>query len=162
MTVEERLALLEERVQVLEDELAITRLIASYGPLVDAGEADAVAALWSEDGSYDVEGWQMTSRDDVRAMVRSDGHQHLIDGGCSHFLGPATVTVDGDDAVAVCESILVRHRDGGFSVRRAGANHFRLRLEADGWRISERKTRALDGSTEARDLLAKGAKGEAL
>lgn len=162
MTVEERLAVLEERVQLLEDELEITRLIASYGPLVDAGEADAVADLWSEDGTYDVEGWQMTSRDDVRAMVRSDGHQHLIDGGCSHFLGPAHVTIDGDEAVAVCESILVRHRDGGFSVRRAGANHFRLALEADGWRITERRTRALDGSAEARDLLAKGAKGQAL
>jgi uncharacterized protein (TIGR02246 family) len=162
MSIEERLLLLEQRVQLLEDELEITRLIASYGPLVDAGEADAVADLWTEDGSYDVEGWQMTSRADIRAMVRSDGHQHLIEGGCSHFLGPAHVTVDGDDAVAVCESILVRHRDGAFSVRRAGANHFRLRLEADGWQITERRTRALDGSAEARDLLAKGAKGEAL
>jgi hypothetical protein len=162
MTVEERLALLEERVQLLEDELAITRLVASYGPLVDAGEADAVAQLWAEDGTYDVEGWQMTSRADVRAMVESDGHQHLIDGGCAHFLGPAHVTVDGYEAVAVCESLLVRHRDGAFSVRRAGANHFRLRLESDGWRITERRTRALDGSAEARDLLAQGAKGETL
>ena len=162
MTLEERLVALEARVQLLEDELEITRLVASYGPLVDAGEADAVAALWAEDGSYDVEGWQMRSRDDVRAMVGSDGHQHLIEGGCSHFLGPTHVTVDGDDAVAVCESLLVRHRDGAFSVRRAGANHFRLRLEADGWRITERTTRALDGSEEARELLAKGAKGEVL
>jgi hypothetical protein len=162
VTIEERLTLLEDRVQLLEDELAIVRLVASYGPLVDAGEADAVAELWSEDGTYDVEGWEMTSRDDVRAMVRSDGHQHLIEGGCAHFLGPAHVTIDGDDAVAVCESILVRHREGAFSLRRAGANHFRLRLEADGWRITHRTTRALDGSTEARGLLAKGAKGETL
>jgi len=159
---EDRLAALEARVQRLEDELAIVRLIASYGPLVDAGEADHVADLWAEDGTYDVEGWQMASRDDVRAMVGSDGHQGLIAAGCSHFLGPAHVTVAGDSAVAVCESILVRHRDGGFSVRRAGANHFSLRRGADGWRIQDRRTRALDGSTEARDLLAKGAKGEVL
>ncbi len=157
---DDRLARLEERVQRLEDELAIIRLVASYGPLVDAGEADAVAALWAEDGSYDVEGWRMTSREDVRAMVLSEGHQHLIEGGCSHFLGPVTVTIDGDSAVAVCESILVRHRDGGFSVRRAGANHFHLGRGADGWRIKDRRTRALDGSAEARDLLAKGARGE--
>ncbi len=163
MTVnEERLARLEERVGRLEDELAITRLVASYGPLVDAGEAEAVAGLWAEDGRYDVEGWQMASREDIRAMVESDGHQGLIEGGCSHFLGPVHVHLDGDEAVAVCESILVRHRDGGFSVRRAGANHFRLRRETDGWRITARMTRALDGSAEARDLLAKGAKGEAL
>lgn len=159
---DERLDRLEQRVQRLEDELAIIRLVASYGPLVDAGEADAVADLWAEDGTYDVEGWRMTSRDDVRAMVLSDGHQHLIEAGCSHFLGPVTVTLDGDSAVAVCESVLVRHRDGAFSVRRAGANHFALRRGPDGWRIADRRTRALDGSTEARDLLAKGAKGETL
>jgi uncharacterized protein (TIGR02246 family) len=150
---EERLARLEQRLQRLEDELAITRLIASYGPLVDAGEADAVAGLWTEDGTYDVEGWSMTSRADIRAMVESEGHQGLIAGGCSHFLGPAHVVVDGDQAVAVCESLLVRHRDGGYSVRRAGANRFELRRAPGGWRILHRTTRALDGSAEARELL---------
>ena len=150
----ERLDALEARLRHVEDQLAITQLVASYGPLVDAGDADGVAALWAEDGSYDVEGWQMNSREDVRAMVRSEGHQHLIAGGCTHFLGPASVRVDGDDAVAVCESVLVRHRDGGYSVRRAGANHFRLRRGPDGWRVAHRTTRALDGSAEARGLLA--------
>jgi uncharacterized protein (TIGR02246 family) len=159
---EGRLARLEERVRRLEDELAITRLVASYGPLVDAGEAEAVAGLWAPDGAYDVEGWQMTNRDDIRAMVESEGHQGLIEGGCSHFLGPAHVHVKGDDAIAVCESILVRHREGTYSVRRAGANHFHLHREPDGWRIKHRTTRALDGSTEARDLLGKGALGNAL
>ena len=151
---EERLARLEQRLQRLEDELAITRLIASYGPLVDAGESEAVAGLWTEDGSYDVEGWQMTNQADIRAMVESDAHQGLIGGGCSHFLGPAHVVVHGDEAIAVCESLLVRHRDGGYSVRRAGANRFELRREPDGWRIAHRTTRALDGSAEARGLLA--------
>ena len=152
-SAEDRLAALEARLQTVEDQLAITQLVAAYGPLVDAGAADEVAGLWAEDGEYDVEGWHMRSRDDVREMVRSEGHQHLIAGGCAHFLGPAHVTVDGDEAVAVCESLLVRHRDGAFSVRRAGANHFRLRRLPEGWRIVHRTTRALDGSDEARGLL---------
>lgn len=152
--MEERLAALEARLQRVEDELAITRLVASYGPLVDAGAADEVAGIWAEDGEYDVEGWHMRSRADVHAMVLSDGHQHLIAGGCAHFLGPAHVTLDGDDAVAVCESLLVRHREGAFNVRRAGANHFRLRRLTEGWRVVHRTTRALDGSAEARELLA--------
>ena len=133
--------------------MAITRLIASYGPLVDAGEADAVADLWTEDGRYDVEGWDMRGRKDLRAMVRSEGHQHLITGGCSHFLGPAHVVIDGDRAVAVCESMLVRHREGTFSVRRAGANRFELIRTEEGWHVEHRTTRALDGSAEARSLL---------
>lgn len=145
---------LETRLRRVEDTLAITQLVASYGPWVDAGLADAVADLWVEDGEYDVEGWHMRSRGDIAAMVRSDGHQRLIDGGCSHFLGPAHVRIDGDEATAVCESVLVRHRDGGFSVRRAGANRFHLTRGTDGtWRITHRVTRALDGSTEARNLL---------
>jgi hypothetical protein len=156
---DERLAELERRIQHIEDERAIERLIASYGPLVDAGEADAASRLWATDGTYDVEGWPMRSRDDVAAMVRSDAHQGLIGRGACHFLGPAVVTVGNDDAVAVCESILVTHRGEEFSVWRAGANHFRLRRIDGRWQIVARTTRALDGSAEARDLLSAGAAG---
>ena len=150
-----RLDRLEQRLQAVEDELAIIRLIASYGPLVDAGAADQVANLWAEDGEYDVEGWHMRSRQDVRDMVLSDGHQHLIDGGCTHFLAPAHVTLRGDEATAVCESLLIRNKEGAFSVRRAGANHFHLRRTDEGWRIVHRTTRGLDGSAEARELLVR-------
>lgn len=157
----DRVAELERRIQRIEDERAVERLIASYGPLVDAGEADATAQLWAVDGSYDVEGWPMTSRADVAAMVRSDAHQGLINGGSTHFLGPAVVTVDGDDAVAVCESILVVRHDKKHLVARAGANYFRLRRIDGRWQITSRITRALDGGAEARELLAAGVAGTA-
>jgi len=156
---DERLAELERRLQHIEDERAIERLIASYGPLVDAGEADAAAQLWFADGTYDVEGWPMRGRDDVAAMVRSDAHQGLIGRGCCHFLGPAVVTVDADDAVAVCESIFVTHRGEEFSVWRAGANHFRLRRIDGRWQIVARTTRTLDGKAQARELLSAGVAG---
>jgi hypothetical protein len=150
------IAELERRLGRIEDERAIERMIASYGPLVDAGAADATGELWATEGSYDVEGWSMRSRADVVAMVRSDAHQGLITRGCCHFLGPAVATVDGDSAVAVCESILVRKRDDGFTVARAGANHFRLRRIDGRWQIVARTTRALDGQAEARELLSAG------
>lgn len=156
---DDRLAAVEMRLQRIEDERAIERMIASYGPLVDAGDAEAAAALWAPDGTYDVKGWAMRGRDDVAAMVRSDAHQGLIGRGCCHFLGPAFVTVDGDEAVAVCESILVVRRGEGFAVRRGGANHFRLSRIAQCWQITVRSTRALDGSAEARELLSAGVAG---
>jgi ketosteroid isomerase-like protein len=156
---DDRLAELERRLQRLEDERAIERLIASYGPLVDAGESEAVADLWTTDGVYDVEGWLMSSRDDVAAMVRSNDHQGLIRRGSAHFLGPAVVTVDGDEAVAVCESLLVVRRDDGYIVWRAGANHFQLRRIDQRWQIVNRVTRPLDGRAEARELLADGVAG---
>ncbi|MDA2891059.1 nuclear transport factor 2 family protein [Mycolicibacterium sp. BiH015] len=153
----DRLADLERRLRRIEDERAIERMIARYGPLVDAGDAEAVGDLWAEDGTYEVEGWSMRSRADVAAMVRSPQHQGLIGGGCCHFLGPAVVTVAGDTAVAVCESALLVHREGRFAVGRAGASLFRLRRIDGRWQITSRTTAALDGKPAARQLLSEGA-----
>ncbi|MEU2255182.1 nuclear transport factor 2 family protein [Nocardia xishanensis] len=144
----------ERRLRRVEDELAIGQLVARYGPAVDAAAADAAAELWTEDGSYDVEGWFMDGRDEVRAMVRSAEHRGLVERGCTHFLGPVATVIEGDRATAVCESLLVVHRDGRFVVARAGANRFELTRTADGWKIQRRVTRALDGTPESRDLLA--------
>ncbi|MES3663493.1 nuclear transport factor 2 family protein [Mycobacterium intracellulare] len=143
----------------LEDERDIARLIASYGPAVDAGDADAAARLWATDGGYDVEGWQMHSRADVRDMVSSASHQKLVGGGCCHFVGPAVVTVAGDSAVAVSES-LVLVRDGeSYRVWRCTANHFELRRIENRWRITKRTSRVLDGNPGARALLTAGLAG---
>jgi uncharacterized protein (TIGR02246 family) len=159
---EQRLAVLERRLQHIEDERAIERMIASYGPLVDAGDAESTAELWRDDGIYDVEGWLMRGRDDIAAMVGSPGHQELINHGCVHFLGPAVVTVHGDDAVAVCDSTLLVKHENGYRVARGGANYFHLTRtpESPGrWQIVTRITRRLDGTAESRALLADGIAG---
>lgn len=149
-----RLAELEHRLQHLADQLAIMQLLASYGPLVDAGRAEEVASLWTEDGSYHVERLEMRKPAHIAAMVRSEEHQGYITGGSVHFLGPAWVQVEGDEATAVCESLMVLHRDGQYRINRGTASHFRLRRTAEGWRISHRESALLDGSPRARALLA--------
>jgi ketosteroid isomerase-like protein len=159
--IDDRLAALEHRLMFLEDERAIARLIASYGPLVDAGEAEAVASLWAPDGSYDVGDWVMSSRAEVDAMVKSDAHQGLMARGCCHFFGPPVVTVDGDTAQAVCQStVLVRREAGGYQVMRAGVHLIRLRRAEHGWQIVSRVARQLDGSGEAFGLITTGVEGE--
>ena len=141
------------RIQRLEDERDIARLIASYGPAGDAGDSGATARLWAEDGVYDVDLMRMESRDEVRAMVDSKAHQKMVAHGCSHFLGPAVVTVEGDTAVAVCESLVLVRDGDGYRVWRATANHFALRRIDGQWRISVRTSRVLDGNPEAHALL---------
>lgn len=149
----------EERLAALEDARAISDLIATYGPLVDSGDAEAVAALWEPDGIYDIDETRLEGHAAIEAMVRSRGHQGLIAAGCAHLLGPPRVTVDGDEAVAVCQSLLVAHGEKGFRVLRATANHWHLRRGPAGWRVRVRTGRVLDGRTEAPYLLAEGAHG---
>lgn len=144
---------LEARLRRLEDIEEITRLVASYGPAVDAGLAEEVSGLWTEDGVYDVDELFMGDRAAIHAMVDSDAHQGLIGNGCTHFLGPARVDVDGDEAIAVCHSILVAYHKERYVVARSGANRWELRRTSDGWRAVHRTTRALDGDAEARALL---------
>lgn len=151
------------RLQRLEDELAITKLLASYGPSVDAGNADRAAALWSNDGTYDVEDWLMTGRRGVHDMVSSAGHQDLVATGCCHFLGPAVVTVSGDSAVAVCESLVLLSDGGsGYRVWRATANHFVLERLDGRWQITTRTSRLLNGNPYAHALLNLGLAGSAV
>ena len=152
----DRLTLLEKRVDRLEDEAEISRLIATYGPLADAGDAEAVAALWVEDGVYDVDEITMTGRAEILAMIRSTNHQAWIAGGCAHFVGPVRVSVDEDAqlAEAVGHSLMVVN-EGGFVVRRATANLWLLRRTEDGWRVVTRTSRVLDGRAEAPALLGR-------
>lgn len=128
------------------------------GPLVSGLVA---AELWASDGVYDVEGWRMEGRPDVHAMVASPSHQNLVAGGCCHFLGPCVVTVSGDMAVAVCESLVLVRDGDGYRVWRATANHFELRRGDGGWRISSRTSRLLDGNPDAHTLLRSGLAGRA-
>lgn len=152
---DDRIADLERRLRALEDERDIARVIASYGPLVDSGDAEGAAALWVEDGVYDVGDWLMTGRSQVAEMIRSDAHQGLIRQGCCHFFGPPVVRVDGDDAVAVCESTLLVRRDaGGYGIARAGVHLLRLHRENGEWRIVHRTARQLDGTAAGHGLIA--------
>lgn len=157
------LARLEQRLSRLEDEAAITSLILSYGPLVDSGQAEAVGALWEEDGVYDVDELLMTGRAEIEAMVRSPNHQRWIRQGCAHVVGAPRIRVLGDEALAVCyTTMIVRDPETGtFDLRRATANHWRLRRGPDGWRVTVRTNRVLDGRTESPELLASGVAAKA-
>lgn len=156
MNIEERLAALEAEVRHLKDVAEITRLAMSYGPLVDSGAADAVADLYVADGIYDVDEVYMDNREEIRAMVKSPGHQAWITGGAAHFTGPVAVTVEGDTAKAVGHTLMVIKDEGDFRffVRRATASVWEFVRTEQGWKVSRRTNRLLDGSEEPRALFA--------
>ncbi len=76
---------LEARVARLEDQLAIHRLINSWGPAVDTGQAEAAAALFSDDAVLTSDMSHLVGLVEIEEMVRSDGQQALIRQGSAHF-----------------------------------------------------------------------------
>jgi hypothetical protein len=154
-SAEDRLAALEERVRVLEDQLELYRLISSYGPAVDTGSSDVAGSLWAEGGAYEFDTSRLDGPSGVAAMVLSDGHQSLIKNGCAHILAFPVLRVDGDRAQATGYSRVYRHTDDGYQVWRVSANHWQFERTPEGWRVTHRANRTLDGSPEARDILVR-------
>lgn len=153
-----RLDALEQRLRLVEDELAISRLVLGYGPRVDSGAAEAAAELWAEDGSYEFEAGvpALQGRDGLAAMVRGNAHQAHLRRGCAHVLTAPHVAVAGDTAVATCYSLMHHYvaATGIFQVSRVSANRWELVRTGDGWRVANRTNRLLNGDDAARALFA--------
>src|SRR5687768_17279676 len=96
---------LERRLKALEDEMAIYRLIATYGPAVDSGQSDVVAKLWTDDGEYVVEGYGVwRGHTEIAGMVEGATHQSIIMQGAAHVMGLPHVVLSGDTAIATTYS----------------------------------------------------------
>lgn len=150
---------LQRRVQAMEDRWQILELIATYGPAVDSGSADAAAELWLEDGVYDVDSGMLEGRAGLRAMIEGEMHQSFIMNGSAHMMSLPHIELDGDRAVVTGHSQLVLRTSeatADFVVARITANRWEL-VKIDGrWRVERRIGRLLDGRDSARALLGAG------
>ncbi|MXO74379.1 nuclear transport factor 2 family protein [Altererythrobacter aerius] len=145
----------ELRLRRVEDREAIRDLIARYGPLADAGEAQALAALWTEAGEYDVGGFHVArGRPAIAALIDAALHRALMADGCAHVLSAPAIDLDGDKAIAVNHSIVFRRNGDEWTVWRASANRWELARTPEGWRVARRVNRPLDGNPGAFALLS--------
>jgi hypothetical protein len=143
---------LQARLQQLEDTVQIAQLMAGYGPAVDSGAAARAGALWADDGVYDSGVGAWTGPDGIGGMVEGPFHQSLIHEGCAHVVSAPHITVDGDTAVAICHSQLLRSTGEGFYIWRVTANRWDWQRIDGRWRITNRVNKVLDGTPDARDL----------
>lgn len=129
----------------LQDAEAIRNLIALYGPLADAGDSVGVAALWTEDGEYDVGGYGVArGRSEIAGLIESDTHRELMAAGCAHVLSPHHIALDGNEAVATGYSTVYRKTDCGFDPWRVASNRWELvRLDGGEWLVKKRTNRPL-------------------
>lgn len=146
---------LAARIAALEDREAIRDLLARYGPLADAGDCAGAAGLWTQDGVYEVGGFgEYRGRAAIRALLEGESHQSLIHGGAAHILSPPVIVLEGDCATARNHSVVFRNAGEHWEAHRASANLWHLARTEEGWRVARRVNRLLDGSADARALIA--------
>jgi hypothetical protein len=157
----------EERLRLVEDKLAIYHLIASHPPAADTGDESYYRNAFAGDGTVDLGGGKgATGNTAIGAIVTRPEHRAAIAGGLCHFAGLPRVEINGDTAIAISYlQIVTPNRAAapvevaghgaspGFRIHRAGANRWDLVRTADGWKVTRRSLRALDGTPDARELL---------
>ena len=152
--VDEVIGDLEERLRRVEDELAIRRLVNSYGPAADAGLTSFAASVWLADGVYDWDagGEPHDGSAAIDAMLQGENHQRLIARGVAHFAGPVLVDLDGDRATALNYSLIMRREDDRFYLWRVSAVRWDLERTGSSWRVRRRTNRLMDESGVGRRL----------
>lgn len=158
---------LEDRLRAVEDKLAIFHLIASHPPAADTGTDSYYRNAFTADGVIDLGGGKTANGNEaIAAIVKTPEHRAAIAGGLCHFAGLPRVEIDGDRATATSYlQIITPDKDGaprelsghgtssGFRIHRVGANRWELKRTPQGWKVTRRTLRPLDGSDGARDLL---------
>lgn len=146
---------LEQRVRRIEDHVAIYQLVSGYGPLADAGDAGHAASLWCSDGVFDIDLGVYRGREGVAAFLNSPLAVGLRERGSAHVLTQPHIVIDEDRAVATSYSLTLEREESAFRVFRSVAVRWELcRGAAGGWKVHRRLNRVLDGSADARELLA--------
>ena len=143
MNADSALEDLSKRLALLEDELAIIRLIASYGPLVDSGSSTAAPALFADGGVYDVDVGQLDGPQAIQRMLEGDLHRQCLSGGIAHAMGLPWVRIDGDRAVATNTTQIFLREDETYRPWRIAQNVWRLARQDGEWKVSHRTNRLI-------------------
>jgi hypothetical protein len=155
----ERLAALERRLNAAEDELAIIRLVASYGPLVDCGNTQLAPSLFTLEGVYDVSYSRIVGHGPFSEMLQGEQHQQFVKDGIAHVMGLPWVRVMGDRAIAINSTQLYLRDGEGYSIFRVAQNEWKLARTSEGWKVTERTNRLIGPDGDAVGLLRQAING---
>lgn len=157
-TIEQRLEKLEREAAVQRDHIEVRQLIASYGPKVDTTDrverTHLLAQLWTEDGVYDVGGVARFEGREAIAQAFVGRHAEQVDEGICHVMGLPYVRIDGDSALALNYSMVMRP-DGAerFYPWRISMNRWDMVRQDGKWLIRNRINRLMTGEAETRAVL---------
>jgi uncharacterized protein (TIGR02246 family) len=130
---------IEARLQRLEDLLAINQLFIDYGEHLDAGDFDAHAALFAEDGEVMLGPMgRATGRAEIRALMAGMLADRV--GSTFHIVSSPRIDLRGDTATStVMWSVATTADDGLARLSMVGHHVDDLVRTADGWRFRRRR-----------------------
>ena len=145
---------LRARLTRLEDVAAITSVILTYGLAADAGMASFAGELWVDDGEYDwdAEGEPHVGSAGVEMMLSGGHHRSLMAEGVAHFAGPPLIEVDGDRAMALYYSLIMRRELDRSYLWRVSAVRWEFERVGSHWQVRRRTNRLLDPSLAGSEL----------
>jgi len=137
---------IEQRVQALEDRIAIRELVDQYTYCADTRDAEGQMAIFTEDTNFEVymdekivEPTQVvTGRKNLRPVF-DDLNQYL---STMHFNGQSTVKLEGNKATGTtyCRAYHLKVEDGAQKLMIAGIRYYDKMVKQAGiWLFSERK-----------------------
>jgi hypothetical protein len=160
---EDRIARLEAEVRELRDQLEIREILSKYGFTADMGHAEAYAALFTEDGAYDLDdGWTIEGRAALAAMIEDPNglHKRDIENRSMHVPTNILVRVDGDTAWSESYSqVIVGKPEDGYRVMLSGYNRFDYARVDGRWLIKRRLRRAVGGTDWGGDIIKRFQEG---
>jgi uncharacterized protein (TIGR02246 family) len=130
---------LAARLQRLEDLMEIHQLFIDYGLALDAGDFDAYAALFAEDGEVLLGPMgRAKGRDEIKALMTK-----TLSGGVGssfHIISSPQVQLDGDAATSqVMWSVVTRADAGHATLTMIGRHRDDLVRENGRWKIARRR-----------------------
>jgi len=136
----------EQRLQQLEDRIAIRELIDAYTYCADTRNIQGHMALFTEDTNFEVymdekipTPTQVVTGRNSLFPVFDDLNQYL---STMHFNGQSTIKVNGDRATATtyCRAYHLKLPDGVQQLMIAGIRYYDTMVKQDGaWLFAERK-----------------------
>lgn len=154
---------LEDRIQRIEDQLAIYQIISSYGPAADSCNMADIEKHWDSDCAYVIAGiGTAQGLAALKALFDTPIHQDLLRFGSAHIASLPHVVIEDDQAVATHYAQVFKHEDPAFACARLSIHRWELSRRPEGWKVMRRTTALLNGNPIARALLEHTMKGGAL
>ena len=133
---------LEQRVQALEDQLAIQRVITNYSAFLDARDYDGYVGLFTEDGVWQNGSTRREGRAEIRAMLTGlfgEPEAGFVNLASFHQIGNFEIDVDGDTARAKSRFVFVWRGEGGAPTPALSGQYHDELVRVDGeWKIKRR------------------------